>query len=88
MGRQLNNWVLPLFSDHIAQQSKIYSYTKSFNAFAANLLPQEVQRLQGAHYKLQVTHHFYFFFLGSLSYVIYIHICMHYRERKCGVGVS
>merc|ERR1712226_1384268 len=32
--------------DHIAQQSKIYSYTKSFNAFAANLLPQEVQRLQ------------------------------------------
>ncbi|KAM4070698.1 hypothetical protein ACB094_11G002800 [Castanea mollissima] len=32
--------------DHIAQQSRIYSYTKSFNAFAANLLPQEVQRLQ------------------------------------------
>ncbi|XP_075644333.1 subtilisin-like protease SBT4.15 [Castanea sativa] len=32
--------------DHIAQQSRIYSYTKSFNAFAANLLPQEVQRLK------------------------------------------
>ncbi|KAF3957844.1 hypothetical protein CMV_017182 [Castanea mollissima] len=32
--------------DHIAQQSRIYSYTKSFSAFAANLLPQEVQRLK------------------------------------------
>ncbi|KAL4611657.1 hypothetical protein ACB092_08G141400, partial [Castanea dentata] len=32
--------------DHIAQQSRIYSYTKNFNAFAANLLSQEVQRLQ------------------------------------------
>ncbi|XP_075633875.1 subtilisin-like protease SBT4.15 [Castanea sativa] len=32
--------------DHIAKQSIIYSYTKSYNAFAANLLPQEVQRLQ------------------------------------------
>ncbi|KAM3692835.1 hypothetical protein ACJW31_08G118900 [Castanea mollissima] len=32
--------------DHTAQQSRIYSYTKNFNAFAANLLSQEVQRLQ------------------------------------------
>ncbi|XP_075633877.1 subtilisin-like protease SBT4.15 [Castanea sativa] len=29
-----------------AQQSKIHSYTKSFNAFAANLLPDEVQKLR------------------------------------------
>ena len=40
---------LLFFSDHIAKQSYIYSYTKSFNAFAANLLPQEIQRLQGVH---------------------------------------
>ncbi|XP_065633197.1 subtilisin-like protease SBT4.15 [Quercus suber] len=32
--------------DHIAKQSLVYSYTKSFNAFAAHLLPQEVKRLQ------------------------------------------
>ncbi|KAL4611660.1 hypothetical protein ACB092_08G141700, partial [Castanea dentata] len=31
---------------HIAQKSMIYSYTKSFNAFAANLLPDEAERLR------------------------------------------
>ena len=78
---------MPFSSDHIAQQSKIYSYTKSFNAFAANLLPQEVQRLQGAHYKLHVTHRFFFFFLGSLSYVIYIYIYACITENENVVSV-
>ncbi|XP_030957527.1 subtilisin-like protease SBT4.15 isoform X1 [Quercus lobata] len=32
--------------DRIAKQSRIYSYTKSFNAFAANLLPDEAKRLR------------------------------------------
>ncbi|XP_065634419.1 subtilisin-like protease SBT4.15 [Quercus suber] len=36
----------PFFSDRIAKQSRIYSYTKSFNAFAANLLPNEAERLR------------------------------------------
>ncbi|KAF3957978.1 hypothetical protein CMV_017063 [Castanea mollissima] len=32
--------------DRIAKQSRIYSYIKSFNAFAANLLPDEAERLR------------------------------------------
>ena len=47
--RQLNHQVLSFFSESIAQQARIHSYTKSFNAFAANLLPDEVQKLKGAH---------------------------------------
>ena len=49
-GRQLNHQVLSFFSDSIARQARIHSYTKSFNAFAANLLPDEVQKLKGAHF--------------------------------------
>ena len=49
-GRQLNHQVLSFFSDNIARQARIHSYTKSFNAFAANLLPDEVQKLKGAHF--------------------------------------
>ena len=48
LGRKLNLRAMPIFSERIAQQSRIYSYTKSFNAFAAYLLPHEVQRLRGA----------------------------------------
>ncbi|KAF3960897.1 hypothetical protein CMV_014425 [Castanea mollissima] len=32
--------------ESIARQARIHSYTKSFNAFAANLLPDEVQKLK------------------------------------------
>lgn len=34
-------------SESIARESKIHSYGKSFNGFAARLLPHEVERLQG-----------------------------------------
>ncbi|CAN1357508.1 Subtilisin-like protease SBT4.9 [Linum perenne] len=33
--------------DSIAKSARIYSYTRSFNGFAARLLPEEVQRIQG-----------------------------------------
>ncbi|CAN1357504.1 Subtilisin-like protease SBT4.15 [Linum perenne] len=32
--------------DSIAKSARIYSYTRSFNGFAARLLPEEVQRIQ------------------------------------------
>jgi hypothetical protein len=35
------------FSESIAKNSKIYSYGKNFNGFAARLLPHEVKRLSG-----------------------------------------
>ena len=34
-------------SENIAMESKIYSYGKSINAFAARLLPEEAKRLSG-----------------------------------------
>ena len=47
--RQLNHQVLSFCSESIARKARIHSYTKSFNAFAENLLPDEVQKLKGAH---------------------------------------
>lgn len=37
------------FSEDIAKRARIHSVGKSFNAFAANLLPNEAKRLQGLH---------------------------------------
>ena len=82
-GRQLNHQVLSFFSDSIARQARIHSYTKSFNAFAANLLPDEVQKLKGAHFFFFLFCFFFvcFFLLGWLSYVIYICIYMRLLQR-------
>ena len=33
------------FSEELARKSKIYSYGRSFNGFAAKLLPHEAQKL-------------------------------------------
>ena len=68
-GRQLNHQVLSFFSDNIAQQARIHSYTKSFNAFVANLLPDEVQKLKGAHSFFFLVL-FFFLFVFSLRVVV------------------
>jgi len=37
--------VLVLFSEDVARRIRIHSYGKSFDAFAAHLLPEEAERL-------------------------------------------
>jgi hypothetical protein len=38
--------VLVLFSEDVARRIRIHSYGKSFDAFAAHLLPEEAERLK------------------------------------------
>lgn len=41
----IDAWILDIYSERIARESKIYSYRRSFNGFAARLLPHEATYL-------------------------------------------